>query len=113
VSAPPPARWWPELAADLEAAHARGAEAAAAGLADAALGPVRLAGPGVVALAEAAVSSATPFLRAPLLARLRAVGRLHPSDPEIAAACPTCGVATPCPTARALIGEPATGSTGR
>jgi hypothetical protein len=100
----PPARWWPELATDLEQAHTRAASAAAAGLADAALGPLRLAGPGVGHLAEAAVSSATPFLRAPLLARLSAVRALHPTDPELAGACPACGTPTPCPTARALIG---------
>jgi hypothetical protein len=104
VSTPVPLRWWPELAADLELAHVRAASAAAAGLADAALGPARLAGPGVPALAEAAVSSATPFLRAPLLARLRAVRRLHPADPALTGSCPTCGTPAPCPTARALIG---------
>jgi hypothetical protein len=100
----PPARWWPELAADLDQAHARAASAAAAGLADAALGPLRLSGSGVGPLAEAAVSSATPFLRAPLLARLSAVRALHPTDAELAVACPECGTPTPCPTARALIG---------
>jgi hypothetical protein len=100
----PPARWWPELATDLEQAHTRAASAAAAGLADAALGPLRLAGPGVGHLAEAAVSSATPFLRAPLLARRGGLRRLHPPDPDLAATCPTCAVPAPCPTACALIG---------
>jgi hypothetical protein len=97
-------RWWPELADDLERAHARAASAAAAGLADAALGPLRLSGSGVRSLAEAAVSSATPFLRAPLLARLSAITALHPTDAEVCATCPECRTPTPCPTARALIG---------
>jgi hypothetical protein len=95
---------WPELARDLEKAHAKAAGAAASGLADAALGSMRLAGPGVRILAEAAVSSATPFLRAPLLVRISAVHRLHPASPEVALICPTCTVRTPCPTALALIG---------
>jgi hypothetical protein len=65
---------WPELADDLEEAHAKGVRAAASGLADPALDALRLAGPAVRTLAEAAVSSATPFLGAPLLARIRPCG---------------------------------------
>ena len=94
-------RPWRQLARDLDEAHAKAAGAAAAGLADAALGPLRLSGPGVDELAEAAVSSATPFLRAPLMARLHAAGLLH-SDAD--GMCPSCGVPAPCPTALALFG---------
>ena len=89
------------LALDLEIAHARGVVAATAGLQDAALGNLRLTGTGVEALAHAAVSSATPFLRAPLLSRMGRAVRLHPS-PDLAVSCPTCRVATPCETAVAL-----------
>ncbi len=92
------------LGRDLEAAHVLGAGAARAGLSDAALGAARLTGPGVAALAEAAVSSATPFLRAPLLARLGAVARLHTPADGGTGACPTCAVPSPCPTTRALTG---------
>jgi hypothetical protein len=60
------------LSSDLEHAHAVGVGAAVAGLQDAGLGGLRLAGPEVPLLAEAAVTSATPFLRAPLLARISA-----------------------------------------
>jgi hypothetical protein len=95
---------WPELAADLEEAHAKAVRAAASGLADPALGPIRLAGPGVRSLAEAAVSSATPFLRAPLLARISAVRRLHPASREVASNCPTCAIPVPCATALAVLG---------
>jgi hypothetical protein len=94
-------RPWRALAMDLDEAHRRAAGAAAAGLADPALGPLRLSGSGVHELAEAAVSSATPFLRAPLLARLHAVRELHP---DVDATCRTCGVPVPCPTALALFG---------
>jgi hypothetical protein len=65
---------------------------------------MRLAGRGIRTLADAAVSSATPFLRAPLLARISAVRRLHPASPDVAATCPACTVPVPCPTARAVIG---------
>lgn len=91
------------LAADLERAHWLGVGAATAGLQDAALGPARLVGPGVSTLAEAAVSSATPFLRAPLLGRIHRATRLHPNDSSDTL-CPTCGVPAPCDTARALRG---------
>jgi hypothetical protein len=101
MSGPGGTRPWGELARDLDEAHAKATGAAAAGLADAALGPLRLSGPGVDELAEAAVSSATPFLRAPLLARMHAVGRLHP---DADGTCPSCGVPAPCPTALALFG---------
>jgi hypothetical protein len=94
-------RPWGDLARDLDEAHVTAAAAAAAGLADPALGPLRLSGPGVDELAEAAVSSATPFLRAPLMARLHAVRQLHP---DVDGACPSCGVPAPCPTALALFG---------
>jgi hypothetical protein len=79
-------------------------DAASAGLADAALGPLRLTGAGVGELAEAAVSSATPFVRAPLLSRLQAAAALHPQPADGAVTCPSCGVPTPCPTALALFG---------
>jgi len=95
---------WPTLARDLDEAHARAAGAAAAGLSDAALGRLRLAGPGVPLLADAAVSSATPFLRAPLLARISAARRLHPAGTGAPTTCPECRAPTPCPTALALIG---------
>lgn len=85
------------LAVDLERAHRDGVAAASAGLQDAGLGAARLAGTAVPALAEAAVTSATPFLRAPLLSRLARVRELHPvSGPQ----CPTCAVPAPCPTAQ-------------
>lgn len=94
VPAPP----WP--APDLESAHRKGTWAAAAGLRDAALGEARLMGPDVAVLAEAAVSSATPFLRAPLLARISAVLALHPAAGDAEGNCPTCSVTAPCPTAQ-------------
>ena len=91
----------PSLAHDLEVAHARGVVAATAGLRDPALGGLRLAGTGVETLADAAVSSATPFLRAPLLSRISQALRLHPPA-GLAESCPTCRVQTPCDTALAL-----------
>jgi hypothetical protein len=69
---------------------------------DAALGELRHRGDGIDALAAAAVTSATPFLRAPLLARLSAAAMLHPGAGDEAGMCPTCGVPAPCPTAVAL-----------
>jgi hypothetical protein len=95
---------WPTLAGELDEAHARAVVAATAGLADPALGPLRLSGAGVAELADAAVSSATPFVRAPLISRLQAVRVLHPGPRDGPAACPSCGVPTPCPTAVALFG---------
>jgi hypothetical protein len=86
------------LARDLDGAHRRGVQAAAAGLSDAALGPARLGGSGVPLLAEAAVTSATPFLRAPLLTRLSSVRRLHPAT-GVEGVCPSCRVSAPCETA--------------
>lgn len=91
----------PGLARDLDHAHRQGVGAAVAGLQDAALGDVRLSGDGVPVLADAAVSSATPFLRAPLLARISQARLLH-HPPSAEAPCPTCGVPAPCETARAL-----------
>jgi hypothetical protein len=87
------------LAADLEQAHRYATGAAVAGLRDAGLGPLRLAGTAVPVLAEAAVSSATPFLRAPLLSRLSRVRLLHPVT-GVDGNCPSCAVPAPCPTAR-------------
>lgn len=87
---------------DLEQAHQRGVGAATAGLRDAALGALRLRGPGVPTLAEAAVSSATPFLRAPLLARISRAVLLHPPAGDGGGRCPTCRVPAPCDTAREL-----------
>jgi hypothetical protein len=90
------------LGRDLERAHRLGVTAAVAGLQDAGLGPLRLAGPAVPTLAEAAVTSATPFLRAPLAARISAALLLHPSAGDDQGACPTCGGPSPCPTAQVL-----------
>jgi hypothetical protein len=87
------------LPVDLESAHGPAAAAAAAGLRDAALGRSRLTGGAVAQLADAAVSSATPFLRAPLLARLSVVARLHPPTGDERGLCPTCGEPAPCQTA--------------
>ena len=88
----------------LEQAHRYGVGAAEAGLRDAALGPARLTGQGVHRLAEAAVTSATPFVRAPLLARISAGLLLHPVAGDDGGACPSCGVQAPCPTAVVLRG---------
>jgi hypothetical protein len=60
---------------------------------------LRLAGESVPVLAEAAVTSATPFVRAPLLSRLSRVRLLHPAA-GVDGTCPSCRVAAPCPTAR-------------
>jgi hypothetical protein len=88
------------LTSELERAHRQGVSAAAAGMSDPALGTTRLAGPGVTVLADAAVSSATPFVRAPLLRRLSAVRRLHPVAGDAAGQCPACAMPAPCDTAR-------------
>jgi hypothetical protein len=88
--------------ADLETAHGRGVEAATAGLQDPGLGPLRLAGRAVPILADAAVTSATPFLRAPLLARISAALLLHPPAGGEDGRCPTCAESAPCPTAAVL-----------
>ncbi|MBB2922782.1 hypothetical protein [Cellulomonas cellasea] len=91
------------LAHDLEVAHRDAVGAASAGLQDAGLGPVRLTGTAVPLLADAAVTSATPFVRAPLLARLSRVRRLHsPSPASGPDLCPTCRVPAPCPTTKEL-----------
>jgi hypothetical protein len=89
-------------AVELEQAHARAVQAAVAGMSDAALGGLRLTGTGVPGLAEAAVTSATPYLRAPILGRVSAALRLHPPGGEADDSCPTCGTAVPCLTAKAL-----------
>ena len=90
------------LMADLEDAHRRGVTAAGHGMRDAALGALRLTGAGVPVLAEAAVCSATPFLRAPLLSRIFNALRIHPVQGDEAGRCPTCRVPAPCETAREL-----------
>ncbi|GGM08788.1 hypothetical protein [Nakamurella endophytica] len=89
------------LAGDLEFAHRLGVGAAVAGIQDPALETSRLAGPpaAVEAVAEAAVSSATPFLRAPLLSRIAHALLLHDGT---GGRCRTCDVPAPCPTAREL-----------
>ncbi|TFV88089.1 hypothetical protein E4P40_10705 [Blastococcus sp. CT_GayMR20] len=92
----------PALPEDLERAHGYGVDAALAGLQDPALGRLRLTGPGVLQLAEAAVTSATPFLRAPLLGRISAAMLLHPPTGDGEERCPTCRTEAPCPTARTL-----------
>ncbi len=89
------------LARDLEQAHTYAVGAASAGLQDAALGPIRLSGSAVPVLAEAAVTSATAFVRAPLLGRLSQVRLLHPAA-GVDGSCPTCGCAAPCATAEAV-----------
>jgi hypothetical protein len=90
------------LARDLDEAHSLGVGAASAGLQDAALGPARLTGDGVRLLADAAVSSATPYLRAPLLSRIARVLLLHPAAGDLDTTCPTCDEPVPCTTAQAL-----------
>ena len=87
-----------------EQAHRYGVGAAEAGLRDAGLGRARLTGPLVPVLAEAAVTSATPFLRAPLLARISAALLLHPVAGDESGACPSCSAPAPCRTAQALQG---------
>lgn len=86
-------------AQDLDHAHRSGVQAAIAGLQDPGLGAVRLTGTAVSCLAEAAISSATPFLRAPLLSRLSGVLRLHPPAGHGDGSCLTCRMPAPCPTA--------------
>jgi hypothetical protein len=90
------------LTSDLELAHRRAVGAAVAGLSDPALGASRLTGTAVSLLAEAAVSSASPFLRAPLLSRLSSVLRLHPLSGGEGGRCPACGTTAPCVTAQAV-----------
>jgi hypothetical protein len=92
----------PRVSAELEEAHRRGVGAAVAGMQDAALGEARLHGPTVWTLGDAAVTSATPFVRAPLLARISAALLLHPVAGNDDGSCPTCGSAAPCATAEAL-----------
>jgi hypothetical protein len=90
------------LAHDLERAHFQAVSAASAGLQDAALGALRLTGAGVSVLADAAVTSATPFLRAPLLGKLSAALLLHPSTGHENGWCATCNTAAPCKTSETL-----------
>jgi hypothetical protein len=90
------------LTHELEHAHRQGVTAAGHGLQDAALGTLRLTGSGVAVLAEAAVSSATPFLRAPLLSRIFNALRIHPIHGDEQGRCPTCRVPAPCQTALEL-----------
>lgn len=87
---------------ELERAHRAAVLAAEAGLSDAGLGPSRVSGPGVPVLAEAAVSSATPFLRAPLIGRIGAVLRLHATPDGWPGDCPVCATPAPCETVRLL-----------
>lgn len=90
------------LAHDADA-HRQAVAAAIAGMRDPALGGARLTGAGVSAVAEAAVSSATPFVRAPLLAAIAEALRFHPAvDESGARRCSTCAVAAPCASRRAL-----------
>ncbi|HEY0167438.1 MAG TPA: hypothetical protein VGB75_10390 [Jatrophihabitans sp.] len=90
------------LTGELESAHRQGVTAAGHGMQDPALGALRLTGSGVPVLAEAAVSSATPFLRAPLLSRIFKALRIHPVDGDDRGHCPTCRVPAPCQTAQEL-----------
>jgi hypothetical protein len=89
------------LAMELDRAHDNGVQAAVAGLQDPGLGGARLTGSAVPTLAEAAISSATPFLRAPLLSRLSAALRLHPPTGHDGR-CPSCREPAPCRTAKEL-----------
>ncbi len=89
------------LGEELEGAHPHAVRAAFEGLRDAGLGPMRLTGPAVPVLAESAVTSATPFLRAPLLARIRAAVLLH-TPPDGSGPCPACGTPYPCATVDTL-----------
>jgi hypothetical protein len=91
-----------QLTTDLEHAHRRAVAAAREGLSDAALGSARLDGTALSTLAEAAVSSASPFLRAPLLGRISSVLRLHPPAGADGGRCPACGTLAPCVTAQAV-----------
>lgn len=91
------------LAPALEVAHRQAVAAAEQGLRDSALGALRLTGPGVPVLAEAAVSSATPFLRSPVLGRMSAALLLHPPAGTEDGACPTCDTPAPCATAAVLL----------
>jgi hypothetical protein len=98
-----PAGWSPTTAyGELEEAHRRAVGAALTGLQDTHLGGLRLTGSGVPVLAETAVTSATPYLRAPLLSRMSAALLLHPPGGDPGVACPTCGTAVPCATAQVL-----------
>ena len=90
------------LSYELELAHVQAVSAASAGLQDAALGALRLTGAGVAVLADAAVTSATPFLRAPLLGKLSAALLLHPSIGHENRWCATCNTAAPCKTSETL-----------
>ena len=97
-----------EMLPDLDGAHRLSVRAATEGVKDPShrnrrlgVGGVPLA---VEAEAEAAVASATPYLRAPLLSRMGAATRLHPAsvgDGKLVL-CPTCHVPGPCPTAQIL-----------
>ena len=99
--------------AESEEAHRHAVRAATEGLRDAGLGELRLTGAAVPTLADAAVSSATPFLRAPLLARIGAALGLHvpvPADDGPGAdRCAECAQPFPCRTVLALtlLAEPA------
>ncbi len=84
---------------EAELAHHAAVMAAAEGLTDAGLGEHRVAGEVVGELAEAAVSSATPFLRAPLLGAISEALVLHQAHDDV---CTTCGTDFPCATVAAL-----------
>jgi hypothetical protein len=100
---PAPAGWTATPAhLELEEAHRRAVGAATVGLQDVHLGPLRLTGSGVPALAETAVTSATPYLRAPVLGRISAALLLHPPGGDHEDRCPTCGTSVPCATAQVL-----------
>lgn len=91
------------LSEELEQAHRYGVGAAVAGLGDVGLGALRLTGSAVPVLADAAVTSATPFLRAPLLGRISAALLLHPpAGDDDDATCPTCRTPAPCSTVEVL-----------
>lgn len=92
-----------------EAAHPLAVGAAIEGMRDPALGAGRLSGPGIRLLADAAVTSATPFVRAPLLGLIHEALLLHGPASGTAGEdrCATCGTPDPCATVRVLSGASA------
>lgn len=86
--------------AEAETYHSYAVGAAVEGMRDPGLGPHRIVGPGARRLAEAAVTSATPFVRAPVLAVISAAAALHAESDD--GRCGECRQPSPCRTARTL-----------
>ena len=82
--------------------HAAAVAAAHEGLCDPALGALRVPSADAGALAEAAVSSATPFVRGPLLSRMAEALLLHSGGAD--GVCRECARPSPCPTTVLLRG---------